>query len=302
MESSMKIPEKQFDVGVVIGRFQVSYLHEAHMELVNFVRSRHSRVLILLGMSPCKLSHNNPLDFDCRRQMLGQAFPEITVLYVKDMASNEHWSRQVDSTISDVIGPGKTVVLYGGRDSFIKHYSGRYTTQELGSDHAISGSLARKLIGIGPLPSLDFRAGVIFASRNKFPTVFGTVDVAVFDDQEENMLLGRKPNEDLFRFIGGFSEPRGGSDEADARREVMEEAGIDITDPVYVGSFDVEDWRYRGEPDSVRTRFFRAKKFSGLEKAGDDIAEIRWFNFSTLGESQIVPEHHALLRALKKEK
>ena len=52
----------------------------------------------------------------------------------------------------------------------------------------------------------------------------------------DQVLLVKKPGEKAWRFIGGFSDPSSNSLEEDAKREVKEETGVDISEPVYLGS------------------------------------------------------------------
>ena len=131
---------------------------------------------------------------------------------------------------------------------------------------------------------------------------FALVCLAVedLDEAEERVLLGRKPFEKEYRFVGGFADPRSVSYEQDARREVQEEAGVEITDPEYIGSFIVDDWRYRQEVDRIKTSFFKAKIVFGKPRAGDDVCEVRWFDIDTLKPSMIVETHGILLEALLK--
>ena len=41
--------EKKTEIGVIIGRFQIHTLHDAHVELIQHVLSLHSKVIIFLG-------------------------------------------------------------------------------------------------------------------------------------------------------------------------------------------------------------------------------------------------------------
>lgn len=290
----------QYDVGVIIGRFQVHELHEAHLDLIRHVCEQHDKVLILLGVSPLRLSTHNPLDFEARKQMILAEFPTITVLYVKDQPSDEVWSHKVDEMVADFCGPSQTAVLYGSRDSFIAHYVGTLPTRELLPESVMSGSAIRKQIARSSArASADFRAGVIAASQGRFPTSFATVDVAILDPAR-GILLGRKSNERLYRFIGGFADPKSPSYEADARREVQEETGVSVDGLVYLGSTTIDDWRYRNEPDGIKTLFFAATYVAGRAAPADDIEEVRWFSRDdpTL-ESQIVPTHRPLLAMLR---
>lgn len=59
------------DVGIIVGRFQVPYLHKGHMDLINTVRRNHQKIIIFLGSRPGILgSRNNPLDYPTREQMI----------------------------------------------------------------------------------------------------------------------------------------------------------------------------------------------------------------------------------------
>jgi bifunctional NMN adenylyltransferase/nudix hydrolase len=295
----MKVIDTKYDVGVIIGRFQVPELHEGHRELIEHVCSLHDKVVILLGLSPIKATQRNPLDFEARRQMIQEAYPQVNVLYVKDMANDKAWSKQVDERIEDIVTPHQTVILYGGRDSFIEHYLGKHPTQELEAERITSGETIRKEVSAKSVrQSPDFRAGAVWSVFNRFPTVYTCVDVAIFNEDETKILLGRKENERGWRLPGGFSSPESSSFEADARREVQEEVGIAITDPQYIGNFRVDDWRYRGETDVIRTILFKAKRLSGAVKADDDLAEAKWFDLDTLSQGDVVTNHWPLIEAV----
>jgi bifunctional NMN adenylyltransferase/nudix hydrolase len=124
--------------GVIVGRFQVHELHEAHRELIRLVRTLHDRVIILLGCSPAGLTKCNPLSFEVRKRMLEAEFrkytsevtSDVTILPLIDRRDDEVWSRSLDEEVSKVVNNG-TVTLYGGRDSFVPHYKGRHTPKQL---------------------------------------------------------------------------------------------------------------------------------------------------------------------------
>jgi bifunctional NMN adenylyltransferase/nudix hydrolase len=295
----MQERSEQYDVGVLVGRFQVNALHSGHIELLEHVCKRHDKTIIVLGLSPVTPSLTNPLDFESRKQMILDAFPNVLVLYVKDMHDDDLWSRQLDNLVRDhTLGHRQTAVLYGGRDSFIDHYTGTLPTIELMQSEFWSGTAVRKQIArSSSRASADFRAGVIWAMSAKYPTAFQTVDVAIMDEGKQRILLGRKPAEKQFRLIGGFSEPTSPSLEADVRKEVMEEAFVEISDPKYVGSMVVDDWRFRGESDKIKTALFEATYLFGHPTPGDDIEEVRWFDFPCK-RADIVPAHVPVLGML----
>jgi bifunctional NMN adenylyltransferase/nudix hydrolase len=297
----MQEKRERYDVGVVIGRFQVPELHDAHTSLIQHVCEQHDKVVILLGLSPLMVTTENPLDFESRKQMILDEFPNVTVLYVRDQWSDELWSRRVDEVIEDVTTPAQTVVLYGGRDSFIGHYKGRYPSRELEQDTYVrfSGTEFRKQVASGSVRhSPDFRAGVVWAAHSTFPTVYTCVDVLVISPNTDKILLGRKKDEDKYRLFGGFTDPASESFEADARREVMEEAGISVEQLEYVNSFNVDDWRYRKERDRIRTLLYHAVIGAAERpRPGDDIYEVRWFDANLDIDRVVMENHRPLVRA-----
>jgi bifunctional NMN adenylyltransferase/nudix hydrolase len=291
------------EVGIIVGRFQVSELHEAHIELIEKVLTKHSRVLLFLGLAPdsCRCTSNNPLDFAARKAMITEAFPRVEVLYIKDIGNNELWSKELDRQISIHIGPNGNVILYGGRDAFIAHYKGKYQTQELIPDRFVSGKEMRKNVGVSTKRTKEFREGVIWAVENRWPATLPTVDMAIIDADKERLLLCRKPNQALFRFVGGFASPDSECYEDDAAREVKEETHLVCQNYRYIGSAKVNDWRYRNERDKIKTLFFVCEYTDGIPQADDDIAEVKWFDLATLKETDLVEEHRMLFQLLKKK-
>jgi bifunctional NMN adenylyltransferase/nudix hydrolase len=287
--------QKTYDIGIIVGRFQVHELHEAHIRLVESVLSKHKRVVILLGISPALVTKNNPLDFVARKEMLLQRFPNISVLSIPDNPSDKEWSTELDHRIREACPVG-SVLLYGGRDNFIKYYSGHFETAELGGFGAFSGTESRKEVSREVKSSVDFRAGVIFAAYNQYPRVYPTVDIAIL--KNDQILLGRKPQQEKFRFIGGFTDVTDESYEFAAKREAMEETGLELDNVKYIGSAKIDDWRYRNEEDKIMTLFFTAEYISGRAEAKDDIAELRWFQRSELNEEIFVSEHQPLFHLL----
>ena len=283
--------------GVIIGRFQTPFLHEAHIALIKHVISKSDQVIILLGLAAIKGSSRNPLDYQTRAEMIREMFPQVTIAYIKDCRSDEVWSKNLDKIIRD-LAKGD-VKLYGSRDSFIPFYKGKYPVTELDSDTHISATVLREKARSNVINSPDFRAGVVYGIADKFPTVYTTVDIAILNEDGSRVLLGRKKGEKGFRFIGGFASPDSTSFEADARREVSEEVGIEITDPKYVKSYLINDWRYSKEDCKIKTIFFVAKYQSGRVEAQDDIDEASWFDIDKLTRDDIVEEHTPLLETLK---
>jgi bifunctional NMN adenylyltransferase/nudix hydrolase len=294
----VKEKELTYDVGVLVARFQVHELHDAHKELIDFVRERHHKVLVVLGASEVRGTTNNPLDIHARKQLVLRDYPDVETAYIHDEEFDEPWSKKLDKIIADNCTPHQTVMLYGGRDSFVDHYKGKHPTTVLESDRVFSGTLLREEVGgRGAQADPQWRAGAIWQAFNRYPTAFPTVDVAIFNDDYTKLLLVRKPNEEQWRLPGGFVDPRKDPHlEAAARRESHEETGLDITDPEYITSRLVDDWRYRREQDKIMTALFGAKRLSGHVNPADDVAEAQWFETSTLSatrqDQMPVVEHH----------
>ncbi len=128
---------------------------------------------------------------------------------------------------------------------------------------------------------------------NRYPTVFATVDVVIRKGNQ--LLLGRKPHQTKFRFVGGFTDPAlDNSYEDAAKREAKEETGIDVQSVKYLGSTRIDDPRYRNTPDCIITHLFEATEWSGEPFASDDIAELKWFDRELLSVADFVEEHDVL--------
>ncbi len=288
-------PKDKADIGVLVGRFQVNQLHDGHIALLESVLKHHKKVVVFLGVAPGLVTRNNPLDFVARKEMILQSFPQVTVLSIPDMPSDKEWSKTLDERIKEVAGVS-SVLLYGGRGGFIERYFGAFPTKELGEFGGSSGTEVRKEVSAEVKASADFRAGVIYAAYNQYPKVFPTVDVAIF--KGDDLLLGRKAHQDKFRFLGGFTDPTDNSYEHAARRETMEEVGIEIDGITYIGSAKIDDWRYRSEVDKIITLFFKAEYQFGNITPQDDITEARFFKFDRLTTNDIVAEHQPLFDML----
>lgn len=298
----MKPVEKKYDVGVIIGRFQIHKLHSEHIKLIDYVLERHDKVIMFLGVSPALCTRKNPLDFLARKAMIEETYSNRIsfIAPLNDMRRDSDWAKQVDSKVRDVIPMG-SVVLYGSKDSFIPYYEphGKFDTCELEPDNFISATDVREEIKNKVLMSEEFRAGMVYSANSTFPHNFATVDVAIFDD-DGKLLIGRKPNENKFRFCGGFSDVTDTSYEHTAKREGKEESSLEVGDIRYVCSKKVDDWRYRGIEDrGVMTILYRAKKIFGSAIPNDDIEEVKWVHPDDLRDDELVKEHQYLMKSLR---
>lgn len=300
----------KFDTGVIIGRFQVAKLHDEHVRLIESVQARCNNVVIFLGLSPLLCTRQNPLDFAARKKMLLESFPKVSIHYIKDTTDDDIWSRHLDTMIADVVPPTNSVGLFGGRDSFVDHYTGKYPTVVLEAERYVSGTEQRERISRETRNSEDFRAGMVYAAYNSYPTSYQTVDIVIIGrvDDLTRVLLARKPNETQYRFPGGFVDPTDESLEAAAAREASEETGCMFPEGAggfeYIGSTRIDDWRYRNEKDKVCSALFEVQHFEGdpQPKPGDDVEEVRWFPLLDLinDKVDIIDAHGPLLEMFKK--
>jgi bifunctional NMN adenylyltransferase/nudix hydrolase len=311
--------EKSNRVGVIVGRFQVDQLHVGHCSLIKRVAEKHNEVLILIGVAPTRGTDTNPLDFATRRCMFDRNLlstagiigseTNVSTMAIPDHASDEVWSKTLDASVSHSC-QGREAIVYGSRDSFVIHYSGRYPTVIFDEIQAPSGTAIREEIGTSPTPycspttpysSVAFRAGVIYSTQQRFPISYQCVDAAIFDSAQPGIdpvriLLGRKPGETLFRFPGGFVDPTDPSLEFAACREVDEETGICVTSAKYLGSYRIDDHRYRRDKDKIMTALFMVNAGKQIAIAFDDLEEVRWFD--GIPVDQIMPNHRILAHAV----
>jgi bifunctional NMN adenylyltransferase/nudix hydrolase len=288
--------------GVIIARFQTPLLHEGHFDLINYVRQRHNKVVIVLGVSSVKGSTRNPLDFYTRERMVKKEFPEIVVLPLADCRNDATWSANLDSLLSITFN-NEHVILYGSRDSFIPYYSGKNEVQEIPQTKDFSGTSLRDQICDRVMDSEDFRCGIIYANYNRYPSVYATLDVALFKDDYTRILLGRRNSEGKWRLPGGFSDPTDNDFESAALRELHEECGqIEVDEMRYEKSFKVNDWRYKQETDKIITLMFSCNYIYGEIKGSDDLDEAEWIPLNKIPEMienyEIVDEHFPQLQFL----
>lgn len=301
----MKVKGESYDVGVILGRFQVDELHEAHRELFDTVLANHERVLCFIGLNGSgQPTKENPLDYEARKQMIEEAYPGIICGFIKDVGNDPDWSRNFDGLVATLLHPNETVCLYGGRGSFIKRYTGKYPTRELEPEKWISasGTERRRKISKKVKASKLFRQGVIWAMSNRFPVPYPCVDIAIIDDHGR-VVLGQRANEPAWRFVGGFVDVGDPSFEAAAQREAQEETTVVVGQPEYLGNFKIDDWRYRYEVDKIFTTFYVAHIESGDPRPDDDLAGgfVKPFEIGTLTPEDIMPTHHVLLECLQND-
>lgn len=280
------------DIGVIVGRFQSPYLHAGYKELIQFAQKRHRRVFVFLGVSPLKATMHDPFDFKIRFDMISTMYPNLEIFKIDDVGDVERWSKNLDQQIALLSGPRQSVTLYGSRDCF--PYSGRYEREIITPTNDVSATQIRQETGITSINSEEFRKGVIWATQNRWPICYPTVDVAVVDFKNNRLLFGKKPGETLWRFPGGFADVNSDSYEEDAIRELREETGLIGKSMEYIGSKKMDDWRYRYQVDKIKTLFYAVTAWEGEPAHDDDLAEVGWLSLDKTTVDDLVPTHRPL--------
>lgn len=280
-------------VGVVIARFQVPNLHAGHHFIIDHAIANNDVLYVLLGESGGLPTQHDPLDWATRKQMVETAYPaHARCVRVRDIGNDDLWSKDVDHTIDSLLvdafatETSATVTLYGGPDSFIPHYKGKYSVVTLDVPHTVSGAQLRSAI-TSPEGGEEFRRGMIYAANLRKPRVYQTVDIAILKAYPKvtHVLMGRRRGDDGMRFPGGFVDPTDESLEQAARREVYEEtSGMSTDDYQYLGSHLINDWRYRNSPDKIMTALFVAYYAWGALDSGDDFSSAEWVPLASLPE------------------
>jgi len=115
-----------------------------------------------------------------------------------------------------------------------------------------------------------------------FPRTDAAIIVGIVD-ADDRLLLGSNAlwESNRYSLLAGFVEP-GESLEAAVAREVFEESGIRVTDPVYLGS---QPWPF---PASLMLGFTARvddSLVSQLTPDGEEIVDLRWFSREELAAS-----------------
>lgn len=293
-------------LGVIISRFQIDQLHEAHRWLLNTVNNTHSHMLVLLGDRNSPASAVNPLPFLCRKEMVKQQFPKAIVMRLMDHADDAEWSNNVDAIITTIVDGEmlSSATLYCGRDGFKSHYHGKYKCAEVQAGNRFvkhsSTERRRQIVNNPQFDDPAFRQGMIYAMGTLFPRTYLTVDMAILryipNIDAPQILLAQREWESRWRFPGGFVES-GETFAAAARRETEEETGVWVEDFQFVGDYQIADWRLRDNPkDKHKTVLMAGFHSWGAPRGQDDVARVEWHDveYFALHPKNIVEEHQEM--------
>jgi NAD+ diphosphatase len=150
-------------------------------------------------------------------------------------------------------------------------------------------------------PLVAEQGGWVLRSADDTTEIFPRTDPAIIVavvDERDRLLLGSNALWEVNRYslLAGFVEP-GESLEAAVVREVFEESGIRVVDPVYLGS---QPWPF---PASLMLGFRALADPRGpgdLVPDGTEILDLRWFTREELreNESLILPGPTSIARAI----
>lgn len=162
-------------IGIVIGRFQVPYLHAGHLHLLTTAQMHSNALLVLVGVAPEVFTPKNPLPYELRRAMVQSSFiAHVQPLY--DCPGDDvAWSRQIDDIVAAKMAslrqlrPNTDIMasLFHGRDSFAPHYKGRHSLVGVAEIPRVSGTELRSQVRAPERHLKEFCEGVIFAVQGK---------------------------------------------------------------------------------------------------------------------------------------
>ncbi|MGH1478771.1 MAG: NAD(+) diphosphatase [Geminicoccales bacterium] len=134
-------------------------------------------------------------------------------------------------------------------------------------------------------------------NTHHFPRSDPAVIVLVTADAGERCLLGRSPRfiPGMYSTLAGFVEP-GESLEETVKREIFEEAGIEVTDIAYVSS---QPWPF---PSSLMLGFSARALSDNLQIDREELEDARWFTkqelLDPIKRPVKLPSHDSIARHL----
>ena len=117
METAKMQGEKEYELAVVIGRFQP--FHNGHLALLRQAAGLSGKVLAVLGSAQASGDEKNPLDAAQRECMVRSVWQtegiegELAIESVKDCWDNEQWAREIRALARKALGKEGKVALCG---------------------------------------------------------------------------------------------------------------------------------------------------------------------------------------------
>ena len=281
---------KKKNVGIVIGRFQNSFLTKGHIHLLKEVFKKSKKVIVFVGVSGAFPSIKNPLSFDVVKDMLLEKFKKLEIFPIRDNHSDMVWSKNLDTKIKNLFDLEKTeITLYGSRESFKDFYFGKFKFEYISEIKNVSATFFRNSILI-PKNKESYRLGMIDLVKNiengNYATSFQVVEIILYDKKNQKVLLGKKNIQDeKYCLFGGFVDPKDKNLEESAKRELFEEANYTAEKVKYLMSSRVNDFRYKNSKHKIMSAvfvvdFIEDKSLNLFPK--DDIKFIEWIKIEKL--------------------
>ena len=266
-------------VGVVVGRFQIDNLHPGHINLLNRVTNLHGRNTIVFvgrGSDPQKYQ----LDFETVKRMILSRFPAVTVASIYDRNNSELWSRDLDELIESFF-PNKRAVLYGGRDSFLEEYKGRFEKVTISAFGSFSSTDRRsEIVRAGSQDDALFRRGVIYGVASLPASMIPYFLLAVTRNGSSEVVLVRETSSHNWGLPAERLDPEKDTDDRAALRRILigrVAVDVSIEDPLYITSAVWRLREYRKSRNSAFATLFAAGLKQG-EFCGIRESECcRWF-------------------------
>lgn len=268
---------KQYDLAVIIGRFQP--FHIGHKSLITEAFKIANNVLILVGSAEASLSTKNPWTYLERERMILSNFPVDDVPLVApllDYGTNAQWIEHVGSTVSNtrnLEGIGENIIVVGHDKDHSSNYLNFFPQWDFyeappfpRSGETINATKIRELYfnrnlhftksvlteNVWEIISKEEKP-VLFKeweeiekykkswASSPYEPVFTTVDAVVV--QSGHVLLiqrGGYPGYGLWALPGGFLDPKERLHES-MIRELREETKLKVPPKVLQGSVKAKE-------------------------------------------------------------